>query len=105
MKQQFKIAALMLTLALGSAAHSETKAATRIDFNKMIDENNMTKKELHEEVNARPVAQIRPVAARTSDDKGKVIDFIDVEIGVGVTPTVTDRRFDSVGAPVIVEIK
>ena len=100
------ITLLMISALFSSASLAETKAATRIDFNKMIDENNMVKSELHKDVSAQtPVAVNRPLAAKRADDKSKVIDFIDVEIGVGSAPTVTDRRFDSIGAPVVVDIK
>lgn len=100
MKHKFQMLALVMAAVFSSTVFADSKPVTRIDFNKMIDENNMKKSELqNDEI---PVANAR---APKKDDKGKVIDFIDVEIGVGQTPTLTDRRFDSVGAPKVVDIE
>jgi hypothetical protein len=100
MKKQILLISMMITAAVfSSSAFSKERAVTRIDFNKMIDENNVKKNELQKE--ETETAQQPKVK---KDDKGKVIDFIDVEIGVGQTPSVTDRRFDSVGEAQIVDI-
>ncbi|MBX3022328.1 MAG: hypothetical protein KF799_11700 [Bdellovibrionales bacterium] len=102
MKHQIQIIALVMAAVFSSTAFSEGKKAVRIDFNKMIDENNMVKNELQKEV-AAPASEKQVVAKK--DDKNKVIDFIDVEIGVGQTPTVVDRRFDSVSDAQVVDLK
>jgi len=100
MKHNIQLLALVIAAVFSSTAFSDSKPVTRIDFNNLIDANNQKKIELQNE--SAPVANVQ---APKKDDKGKVIDFIDVEIGVGQTPTLTDRRFDSVDAPKVVDLK
>lgn len=100
MKTQIMTASLIVSALLGSVAFAEGKAATRIDFNKMIDENNVQRGELQQTISADAAK-----ASARKQDRSKVIDFIDVEVGVGQTPAVTDRRFDSVGEPTVVDVE
>ena len=100
MKPNLAKASLIFMALLGSSAFAEGKAATRIDFNKMIDENNVHRNELQE--NLKAASNKEP---QRKMDRSKVIDFIDVEVGVGQTPAVSDRRFDSTSAPLVVEVE
>ena len=94
MRNLMKTIICMLVLSLQAQALADTivtKPTTPIDFNKMIEDNNVEKAHL-----VHRAAQ-SPRAERKKPSNSKVIDFIDVEIGVGETPKVVDRRFDSVG--------
>jgi hypothetical protein len=105
MKHKTQMIAVLIAVALGSPASADvvtTKPATRIDFNKMIDESNLQKSALHKDVKNQ-AAQAKAATERT-DDKDKVIDFIDVEVGIGQTPALVDRRYDSVGDARVVPI-
>lgn len=99
MKTYIVKASLIVSALLGTNAFAEGKTATRIDFNKMIDENNVHRNELQQTLSTDVAKE-----PRRKMDRNKVIDFIDVEVGVGETPAVSDRRFDSVGAPTPVEV-
>lgn len=100
MKSNIVKVSLIFAALLGGQAFAEGKQATRIDFNKMIDENNVHRNELQDGLkNASTQEPQRKM------DRSKVIDFIDVEVGVGQTPAVSDRRFDSVGEPTVVQIE
>lgn len=88
---------LSMTFSLAALAESPvSKSALRVDFNKMIEENNVQRKEIKQDVDAAVADE--KVQQKTAD-KSKAIDFIDVEIGVGQAPSVVDRRYDSVGEP------
>jgi hypothetical protein len=94
MKQQLKILTLIsivFTSAIVSAEPQTEKSRLHVDFNSMIENNNSESAKLHESLDQQPVKQVK------TDDKGKVMDFIDVEVGVGQAPAMVDRRFDSVG--------
>lgn len=96
MNKQIQIIVLVIAAVMGSTVFADGKPITRIDFNKMIDENNMKKKELHQEMGEIETAK--------KSDRDETIDFIDVEIGVGQSPSVVDRRFDSIGAAQVVDV-
>ncbi|NJL26170.1 MAG: hypothetical protein HC902_14120 [Calothrix sp. SM1_5_4] len=103
--EQTKNIALAITLLFSSAAFADLanhKSPTRIDFNQMIDEANLQKQALHKEVASKSAAKNSKSAKK--DDKNNVIDFIDVEVGVGQAPSLVDRRFDSVGEPAVIDI-
>ena len=100
MKQNIRKITLIAILFMSATSVAETvasKSALRVNFNKMIEDNNNKRQDLHQDLDKTPQA------ATKKDDKGKAIDFIDVEIGVGQAPSVVDRRFDSVGAPRLAE--
>lgn len=84
---------LSLVAVSASAEVSERKPVTKIDFNNMIDQNNNTRKELKDGIDASAQDQ---AALEERTEKTKVIDFIDVEVGWGEAPPIVDRRFDSV---------
>lgn len=97
---------LCLASAMSFAGDEPQRASTRIDFNKMIDANNSSRKEITGKIAEKIDEQAAvekldaPVGALDgSEEQSDVVDFIDVELGWGVTPPVVDRRFDSVGAP------
>jgi hypothetical protein len=103
MKAQYKIlAAVIATLACGTAfADLPQKAATRIEFNSMIDQNNADKQDLQKTV-AGKADDDSTVTAAVPADKKKVMDLVDVEVGVVEDrPVVMDRRYNSVSAPVV----
>lgn len=101
MKAHYKIlASLIAIVACGKAfADLPKKAATRIDFNNMIDSNNVDKQQLQKTVTNKMAEE--PETASNADHK-KVLDLVDVEVGVGEDrPVVMDRRYNSVGDAVI----
>jgi hypothetical protein len=101
MKTQFKIlASLIASLACSTAfADLPQKSATRIDFNNMIDSNNTDKQQLQKTVSNKMATE--EDASSVADQK-KVLDLVDVEVGVGEDrPVVVDRRYNSVGEPVV----
>jgi hypothetical protein len=109
MKAQLKMITLITILFAGSSVLAESvvsKPATRIDFNKMIEENNVKRNDLQQDINRDASTAQAPTkrANAKKDDKSKTIDFIDVEIGVGQTPSVVDRRFDSISDAQIVDV-
>ena len=100
MKPQNLILTLILGAALVPMVHADvttTKPALKVDFNRMIDDGNGKKDELHKAVDQH--------ASITEQDEKKlqkkaVTDFIDVEVSWGANgdqAPVVDRRFDSVG--------
>jgi hypothetical protein len=99
-------AVIVMSLAmLGTSAMADMavkKEATRIDFNKMIDENNSQRADLQKDI-ANKDAQ-KTDAQETESDKKKVYDFVDMEVSAGKARPVVDRRFNSVGQPRVVEI-
>jgi len=104
MKAQNKIVTAILILftsSIASAAVTE-KPATRINFNKMIDESKLEKiaaeTKLNDKLDQVPEA---PAPTAKSRDKSKVIKFVDVEVGVGKERPVVDRRVNSLEDPVI----
>lgn len=97
MKTQYKIVAVVIASLISSGAFADSimkKPTTRIDFNKMIDENNNDKSDLQKSV-ATTSDQDAEQAAST--EQQKVMDFVDVEVGMGQARPVVDRRFNSVG--------
>jgi hypothetical protein len=99
MKAQMKIAGLMVLAFLGSAAMadaSDAKTSTRIDFNRMIDDNNNARKVLHKDIDQKAAAAATD--GESDAERAKVVDFVDVEVGWGESAPVVDRRFDSIGA-------
>lgn len=105
MNKQIKIvslAVLVMSSATLMADQAPAKRPTRIDFNKMIDENNQQRAELQKDLSPKAKAKAE---AQASDDKKKISDFVDVEVGWGKDrPTVVDRRFNSTGKPRIANI-
>jgi hypothetical protein len=104
MNAQYKIlAATIAILACTPAFASDLpqKSATRIEFNRMIDKNNADKQALQQSVSNEMEVEPDTAASPVADQK-KVLDLVDVEVGVGEErPVVVDRRYNSVGEPVI----
>jgi len=96
-KTYIMIASLVVVAGygLGAAADSIAKANTRIDFNRMIDDNNNTRKELKKDIDIK--ARQANLDESDARERAKVIDFVDVEVGWGESAPVVDRRFDSIG--------
>lgn len=80
---------------VGHAGSSVSKGNTRIDFNRMIDDNNNTRNELQKDIDVKANAAL--ASQDTAADRAKVVDFVDVELGWGETAPLVDRRFNSVG--------
>jgi hypothetical protein len=99
MKAQLVISALLINSTLMTHAFADSgvqRPVTRIDFNKMINDNNIEAADLSKTViSALEKQPVRHDAM--APEKKKVLDFIDVEVGVGVDRPVVDRRFNSVG--------
>lgn len=100
---KIKVFSLMLVFAsLSPTAFAESlkKTSPRIDFNKMIDENNHQKTKLqNQETSSDKLVEAK------KKHKRKVIDFKDVEVGWGDDSTpLVDRRFDSVGEPRMIDL-
>jgi hypothetical protein len=92
----------LLVLGLvANAAMATEKPATQVDFNKMIDQNNTTRTELHKGLDGQAA---KLPAKDATEERLKVIDFVDVEVGWGEAPPVVDRRYDSVSEPRIVNL-
>lgn len=109
MGAKLNIAALALAtmISSGAAADINQKPGLRVDFNKMIDTNNNETSELHESIDKNTnVADAKELRSKVKkNDRRKVIDFVDVEVGWGEeNPPVVDRRFDSVGEPRTVDL-
>ena len=98
MKASVTILSLALaTMSLASHADnsSVTKSQTHIDFNKMIDDNNSDQSDLQKTIDQKNAANAPADQDKTvTDDKKKVLDFVDVEVGVGQDRPVVDRRFN-----------
>lgn len=103
MKTQLQVIATLATLVAAGVVHADLpqKAATRIEFNNMIDSNNNEKQEL-QKVTSKSDSEDDSVTEQTEVEKKKVLDLVDMEVGVGEDrPVVVDRRFNSVGEPVV----
>jgi phosphoribulokinase len=109
------IAAITVLFVSTSVSASNTgskiaeRTATHINFNKMIDDSGAEKTQVENKVNDRlDRAQMQsPRQANTerkASDRSKVINFVDVEVGVGKERPIVDRRFNSDGDPVVVQI-
>ena len=84
-KTNFAVSMLLIlsTSPVAFAATATKKEATQIEFNQLIDQNDQTK---------RMLTKVDPRPASAPMERGQIADFIDVEIGVGQAPTLTDRR-------------
>jgi len=96
MKAQLHIYGLIGLVLVGSVASAEIqtqKPATRIDFNRMINENNNTKTELQKELEGQAITK-----SGQDMQRAEVIDFVDVEVRVGAeeAPMMVDRRVNSI---------
>lgn len=108
MKRQLTYLMLVSMVISGSMASAKSlmpsKKSMQVDFNRMIHEGELAKRNLHEKFDGR--AQLEPADIDVEEQRQEVIDFVDVEIGLGSDPEpVVDRRFDSVDAPRIGEEK
>ena len=100
MKAQYKILGMVIASLISAIAFADSdikKPSTRIDFNKMIDQNNNEKDDLQKVTAAKGSDESQQQEQTASDDKKKVMDFVDVEVGMGQARPVVDRRFNSVG--------
>lgn len=88
-----------LTLSLTSMAQVAEKKPLRVNFNEMIDSTSREAKHLHRQVKEH--YQQKDEALLSKEEKQRVTDLVDVEIGWGETPTLVDRRFDSVSDPAV----
>jgi len=104
MKAQLILATLIAGMACG-VAHADLpqKAATRIEFNSLIDNNNQDSTTLQKSmVGMEDKDAPAPADDATVKDQKKVLDLVDVEVGVGQDrPVVVDRRYNSVGEPIV----
>ena len=103
MKAQYKIIGMAIVSLITMSAAAELaieKPSTRIDFNTMIDANNNNKEDLQKSVvNKMEVSPEQ--AAEANEDKAKVMDLVDVEIGLGQDRPIVDRRFNSIGEAIV----
>ena len=87
-------ATILVAIALtsGLCFAQERKAATRIDFNNMIDTNNRTREEIQKDLSAKPELQAE------HPEKSSVADFVDVEVSIGddAPKRVVKRTYNSV---------
>jgi hypothetical protein len=98
MKAQVKIISLIVVAVTGSSAFAgatDMKTSTRIDFNRMINDNNNTRTVLHKDIDAKASAAV--LDGDSEAERATVVDFVDVEVGWGESAPVVDRRFDSIG--------
>ncbi|MGE0527109.1 MAG: hypothetical protein AB7G93_15815 [Bdellovibrionales bacterium] len=111
-KSVMTVSFAVLVMALSSVSFADSpiqKPALRVDWNRMIEETHQEKQKLHGGLEhaadeSAPVA-VEKTASASAKEKEKVIDFIDMEVGLGDTPgPVVDRRFDSVGEPRAVNV-
>lgn len=106
MTNKILISALIVFFSGSASAGGLSHQPTRLDFNKMIDANARMAKELKKDLNKKYEARedsektAQAEKAKAAAEK-KVIDFVDVEVGVGQSPKIVDRRFNSVGAPIV----
>ena len=80
--------------------------ATHIDFNKMIDESGTNKTELHDSISApeQPVSTTSKTSTgEHQDEQKKVLDFVDLELGLSADRPIVDRRVNSVSTPRVVD--
>ena len=87
-----------LVTSLATAETAVRKAPHRIDFNKMIEENNQKKSSMEKQTE-------ETVAKSKAKEKAEVVKFVDLEIGVDQPPSVADRRYDSIGGPRTMDLK
>ena len=87
-------------IVIGSAVHADpadvnlTKTSLDVNFNKMIDAGDATKRSIEKHLDE----QISQSSVDEDSERSKVLDFVDVEVGFGKEPSaVVDRRFDSIG--------
>lgn len=92
----FVLATLVATTA---QAEIVRKAPLKVDFHALINKSQKERDGLAGEV-THDRAQKNPAEGRRIE-KGRVTDFVDVEIGWGEAPQMVDRRFDSVGEPIV----
>lgn len=92
MKSKWILASLLLT-GLSMSAFAE-QSKTRIDFNRMIDENNHERTALYKDLGNKVDNTLN---GESEAERAKVVDFVDVEVGWGEGAPVVDRRFDSIG--------
>ncbi len=105
-KIYISLVTILMLLASSSvfAAGMVEKPVTRIDFNKMINEVGSEKARVEDKLNDRLDQAPATAGITRSKDRSKVIDFVDVEVGVGKERPVVDRRFNSVGETVVVDL-
>lgn len=87
---------IILFLGMNCQADIGSKQPLAADFQSLITNSGQEKSQIESRI--QKSLKNKPNAAG-EDDKGRVIDFVDVEIGWGKNPPVVDRRFDSVGTP------
>lgn len=116
MGKQIQITTVIAMLFISTSAPASNtgskiaeKSATHINFNKMIDDSGVEKSEVETKVSDRldraQEPQPRQVKnERKASDRNKVINFVDVEVSVGKERPIVDRRFNSDGDPVVVNI-
>jgi hypothetical protein len=99
MAKKLILSALLLvgsTVLADPADVNLTKTQLDVNFNTMIDAGNVTKNSIQKHIED----QIADSSEEEDSDRSRVLDFVDVEVGIGKEPgVVVDRRFDSVGAP------
>jgi hypothetical protein len=103
MKTHIMIIAAAMT-SVGSIAFADLpqKAATRIEFNSIIDQNNAEKQDLQKTVYNKADSEDAKDAAAPAADQKRVMDLVDIEVGVSEDrPVVVDRRYNSVGEPIV----
>ena len=93
---------LLAVVMIGTAAHADLgrKAPLKADFHSMIVDSQQERNGLAKGV-TKSIVHNKATKSRTQNDQNRVTDFVDVEIGWGEAPQMVDRRFDSVGAPVL----
>ncbi len=74
------------------------KESLKVDFHNMIVSSGEEKKQLQQDITAKDTLAEQKIEAASNEvyqkqkDEQKVIDFVDVEIGVGEAPAMVDRR-------------
>lgn len=110
-----KVISLTATILFGSTSFADLSAkkeSTKIDFNSMIDANNVKRNQLQEEISKTASMSDQEKRQQTNkaddaqadSDKSKVVDFINLEVGFGQTPNI-GRRYDSVGDIKVVDLE
>jgi hypothetical protein len=89
---------LSMKVAADTTDLQNQKSSEKIDFNHLIEEGNEKKQELTWK-DASTTEETASAPQISASERKSVIDFIDVEVGVGKTPSVVgvDRRYNSVG--------
>ena len=108
MKKALLMIASLLSMkaaAVDSTDLQNQKSSDKIDFNHLIEEGNEKKQELTWKEDAKTEEEKSGPEISASERKS-VVDFIDVEVGVGKVPSVVgvDRRYNSVGEAKVVDI-